>query len=142
MKLTQLGILMIVAAISFSQKSTAKDLDDPSSVDALAQTQAMLTDPEAIKAEGGKNAAAKQADSNAGFVVGQENKAEVYQLASELFATIANESGGDPEKMKALLAEAQRSPAAFINKFSPEQKAKLSGIANKVESHGPAVHGR
>lgn len=75
--------------------------------------------------------AAKQADQNVKSVGGSEmNQQQMYELSAEVFG---NFKGKSPEEMDKLLEEAQKNPEAFMNSWSPEQKAKLKQLSNQIE---------
>jgi len=102
-------------------------------VDPLKETQSMLTDKKkreaAIKEEGSK---AQQADHLAEKIAGPQGKDDMYALSADLMVLLEKESGGDPDKMMKILEQAQKDPEAFYNRFSPEQKAKVKAITEKM----------
>ncbi len=70
----------------------------------------------------------------------EKNKEEIYDLATRLMEKITLESNGDAAKMQALLMEAQKNPQAFYDKmFSKEEKARVRGVAEKVERRKPNI---
>jgi len=72
-----------------------------------------------------------------------QNKDEIYGIAAQLMEKIAQETNGDPEKMQLLMLEAQKNPEAFYKKyFNDEQKAKVRGVASKIQANPPAASGR
>jgi hypothetical protein len=83
-----------------------------------------------------KSKNAKEADDKAGAIAGSsEGKEEIYDMSSQIFEKITQESKGDPAKMQQLLEDAQKNPEAFYNKyFTSEQKARLKKIADKSDS--------
>ena len=84
---------------------------------------------------------AKAMDKAARQVVGDENAADVYELASDLMATLSEESGGDPVKMMELLQQAQKNPQSLEGKFTPEQRAKIKAISERMPATVPAPAG-
>lgn len=127
-----------MATIYYGTTATAQNLDGDST-EALAKTQELLNDRQKIKSETANNPKAKQVDENVQFLMGsEEDTAAVYKLASEIFGDMAKTSGGDGDAMMKLLEQAQKDPAAFAKKFSPEQLAKLKELAGKAEGRSPA----
>lgn len=109
---------------------------------ALADESALRNTQQMLKSKQQRNAAIKddkiavEIDKKVETLAGTEqNKEEIYDLASQLLETISREAKGDPEKMSQLLMEAQSNPQAFYEKyFTPEQKAKVRGIATNIEN--------
>jgi hypothetical protein len=129
MKICVKIILILCLVSNFGQAENAKPTDDK----ALEQTQELLKDPNQRKEFIDKTPDAKKTNDDLKTLVGSDqNLEEAYKLAAELFGKITAEANGDPEKMKKLLEEAQKNPAAFANSWSPEQKEKLKSIAEKT----------
>jgi len=104
---------------------------------ALQNTQDMLRDQQGRAAEIQRSERARQVDQGVRNLAGsQQNTDDIYGLAADVFANITKEAGGDPEKMQKLLNEAQKNPAAFAEKWTPEQKAKLKDIGTKIPTPG------
>ena len=102
-------------------------------VDPLKETQKVLRDKdkrEKAVQEGGDNA--KKADAYAEKVVGSENKDDIYDLSADLMAVLDKETGGDPEKMLKILAEAGQNPEAFYQRFPAAQKEKFKKLIEKM----------
>ena len=124
-------ILIQLAAVASAEM-------DASSRQGLKDTQRLLTSPrersEAIK----NDAPAKDIDAKLEALTGSDkSKEDVYGLASQVFEKIAAEAGGDPEKMQALLLQAQANPKAFYEKyFNAAERAQLSKIASEIEKGG------
>jgi hypothetical protein len=110
---------------------------DNASNTALKQTQQMMTDPNQRQKTLDTDPRAKAMDTAARQAVGDQNAADVYQLASELMGTLADESGGDPVKMMELLQQAQRDPQSMEGKFTPEQKAKIKAMSERMPATVP-----
>lgn len=99
---------------------------------ALSQVVDLLTDPKKLHEIVGDDPKAKEADR---FLrsVGGEHSGEIYQLAAEIFQSLAAEAQGDPEKMERLLEKAKQDPTSFAKKFTAGQKSRLREIAGKIE---------
>lgn len=125
--------LCLVLKLSTPSAVVAQDLGEAEQ-QGLKQTQELLRDKSQRDAFIKKDAAAKKADDVLNQLGGgnEQFNAEAYQLASEVFEVLAKESGGDPAKMNKAVQEYLRDPAAFAKKFSPEQKAKLKQLGEKV----------
>ena len=67
----------------------------------------------------------------------KDTEQAIYQLSAELMPLLLEQSGGDPQKMANVLAEAQRNPAAFADKFTPAQRQRLQDLAKKMDQHTP-----
>jgi hypothetical protein len=106
---------------------------EPASEIALLQTQELLRDPKARHEAVKKDAKACDVDAGVRKIAGSQEAAEaIYDLSADVMETVTREAGGDSEKMRGLLIEALKNPEAFVEKFTPEQKAKLKAIAARV----------
>ncbi len=63
---------------------------------------------------------------------------DIFALAADVFAIIVTESGGDVSKMNESLEKFKRDPAQFAAKWTPEQKARLKKLAERLEKPGMA----
>ena len=130
----------IIAILILSHLSAHAELDQHSQK-GLNDTKALLKDP--IERQKAVNAdpQAKEVDAKVNALAGNEkNKEEIYDLATRLMEKITLESNGDAAKMQALLMEAQKNPQAFYDKmFSKEEKARVRGVAEKVERRKPNI---
>lgn len=100
---------------------------------ALRSTQSMLTDPAQRQAEINKTpegrAAAERLEKLGGT---PEVNEQIYYLAADVFQNIVFETGGDVQKMKAILERAQKNPEEFARKLSETQKIKLKSISKSI----------
>jgi hypothetical protein len=137
MKTTLLLALLFTANLAQAQ---SKPLDKDANK-AVQDTKAMLNDPSQINAYAKENKEAAQANDNVKALMGGNaaDTADVYKLSADIFENLATESGGDPAAMQKMLAEAMRNPAAFAQKLSPEQRARLTELAGKAEAHKPSA---
>jgi hypothetical protein len=133
MWVSKVRILLLIVVIAVSNVSNA-ELDEHQKK-GLKDTQDLLRNKKAREKAIGSDAKAKEADAKAGALAGSpENKEEMYDLAAQVMDKITTEANGDPEKMQALMLEAQKNPKAFYEKyFTAEQKANLRNLANKIE---------
>ncbi|MGE3385489.1 MAG: hypothetical protein AB7K41_02020 [Bdellovibrionales bacterium] len=106
---------------------------DKASQEALQKTTELLTNraqrEEAIKKDTKAQGADKMVDQVSG---GGQNKEDVYGLASDVFADLVKETGGDAQKMQELLQKMARDPASFANRWTPEQRARLQRMADQM----------
>lgn len=124
-----LGFLFFIC----SSLSVYGQVDD-SDQQAVKQTQDFLKNKKERDEYKAKSKSAHQADdqlSALGFT--EEESQAVYELSAEVFSGVAGEGGASPEKMLRILAEYQRNPASFASKWTPEQKAKLKALAEKLD---------
>jgi hypothetical protein len=129
--------------ISLVSLSAFADLDKDQR-QGLKDTQELLRSPKDRAAAIAKDPKAKDIDDKAGALAGTpENKDEMYDIAAQLVEKIALQANGDPNKMQQLMIEAQKDPKAFYDKyFDDTQKAKVRGLANKIESNKPSIPGK
>ncbi|MDB5039111.1 MAG: hypothetical protein JWQ35_2639 [Bacteriovoracaceae bacterium] len=101
---------------------------------ALSQAKTMLTDPESREKEVNKTSAGRAANAQLKSLGGSdETNKEIYNLASEVFGNLVKETNGDPAKMKRILADAQKDPSSFAEKyFSKSDKSKLKKTAQQI----------
>lgn len=102
---------------------------------ALSETQQLLKDKNQRDEFVSHDDKAKAADDFLKSVLGKDNTGlteDIYALAGEVFAQVVEQSQGDIRKMQELLANFQRNPASFAETWSPEQKAKLKSLAEKL----------
>lgn len=125
----------ILCSLSSLPIAYAQHLDSASQ-EALQKTQELLKDPaarrQAIKGDPKGQSADKMVDQISG---GGTAKEDVYGLASDVFAELVKETGGDAKKMEDLLAQFARNPAAFTERWTPEQRARLKALAEKLNPH-------
>ncbi len=93
----------------------------------------MLTTPslrnnEINKSNDGREAARKL-ESLGGSV---EVNEQIYALAAEIFTKLIHDTGGNVDKLKQIVSDAQKNPAAFAATWNSQQKEKLKGIAGQI----------
>lgn len=101
-------------------------------VSALQKTQDCLRNQ---TCDAAKSSAGQAADQKALEAVGGNaaNKQELYNISADIMPMLIQQTGGDPEKMQALMLKAQTDPEGFFNSLSPDAQAKIKNIANTVE---------
>ena len=109
----------------------------------LQDTQKMLKSPSERQKAIAKDPKAREMDAKVDALAGtSENKEEMYGLASQLLEKIALKANGDPAKMQEMMLKAQQDPKAFYEEYFDEsQKARVRGVANKIDSKKPTAAG-
>lgn len=130
MKTGILSILFVTVAILTAHAQSQGKLDAHDEK-ALGQTKTLMTN-KAAREEAIKNdPKAVQADSFTKKVAGDKTE-DVYALATKIFERLIRKYNGDADKLKQVLADAQRNPSAFANEFTPEELAILKDVAAKL----------
>ncbi|MCX7067859.1 MAG: hypothetical protein NTW85_09235 [Methylococcales bacterium] len=126
LKLNQFVFLLVIGLTW--QNVYAED----DTISALQKTQDCLRNQ---TCEAAKSKAGQAADQKALEAVGgnASNKQELYNISADIMPMLIQQTGGDPEKMQALMLKAQTDPEGFFNSLSPDAQAKIKNIANTVE---------
>jgi hypothetical protein len=106
---------------------------EPSAKEAVQKTQEMLRDPKERNKVIGESERGIQANREVEVLMGSpQNTNDVYNLSAEVFAKLAEEANGDPDRMMQLLTMAKENPSLFAEKWTPDQKQKLKRIADRM----------
>ncbi len=106
---------------------------DPAAAEALAATLRMLADPAARAGILARDPAAAAIDKQVQGMVGSSALAqEVYGIAAEVFADLARNSGGDPQRMSEALERAKSDPAGFAAMLRPETLERLRALSTRI----------
>ena len=134
--------ILLIYIVTVSSSAVAEL--DSSQTEALTNTQKLLRNTKERNKVIAADPKAQEADAKAGALAGSnQNKEEMYDISAELMEKIANDANGDPQKMQDLLKESQKDPQAFYEKyFSDAQKARVRGLANKMEGQRPSLSPR
>ncbi|MGZ5008920.1 MAG: hypothetical protein ACXWE9_10540 [Methylobacter sp.] len=121
-----LSVILIVAGMSFQNVYA----DDASS--ALQKTQDCLRNQncEAATTEIGKDADQKALEAVGGNA---HDKQELYNISADIMPLLLQQTGGDPEKMQAIMLKAQTDPESFLNSLSPEIRTKIKNASIEIE---------
>jgi hypothetical protein len=117
---------------------------DASDAEALASTQQLLGNQNAMLDVAKHDPGAKGAlDQISQITNGDPSKtAEMNAISSSVFADIVKNSNGDSVAVQEKLQLALKDPGAFIKTLTPEQQARLNGLATQVakqnENRDPA----
>jgi hypothetical protein len=127
-----LALLFCLFALS-PGAAWGEDLDGASQ-DALNKTQNLLNDRQQREAAVKKDRKSTAADQYVKQLTDGNDKTnnEIYELAAQVFQTVVKDANGDPKKMQEALDRFKRNPQEFASEFTPEQRAKLHEIAEKL----------
>lgn len=114
---------LLIAGFSWQNASA-----DEASETALQQTQDCLRGQ---NCESAATAAGTEADRKALETVGGNpaEKQELYNIAASIMPILVQESGGDPQKMQAILEKAKADPEGFINSMPESVKKQIKNTA-------------
>ena len=106
---------------------------DPSSQDALNQTLQILLDPNARAAELAKNPQGATVDQQVRALTGSDALTqEFYAVAGQVLGELAQNTGGDAQKMLQAVERAKSDPAGFATMLSPATQQRLRELAVKL----------
>lgn len=122
--------LLLVGMFIFSIEGRS---EDESTTLATQQTQDLLKNSKARHAAIKENDAAIKNDAYIrSKLTSEKDINEAYGVAAELLPWIVEQSGGDPEKMQAMLVDAQKNPEAFYNRMPAAQRAKIKQLSKAI----------
>lgn len=126
-KLNQFIFLILIGLTCHNANAT-----DELSI-ALQQTQECLKKQNCDSA---LSSAGQAADQKALNAVGGNaaNKQELYNLSAEIMPILVQQTGGDPEKMQALIQKALTDPEAFFNSLPADTRAQIKNLANTINN--------
>lgn len=105
-------------------------LADPEVVEAVHAVQKQMKSSDFQKVTPNDSKEAKLVKTRVSEISGSAaNEQEIYELASEVLGNMKDNS---PEEMLKILSEAQTNPAAFAERWTPEQKKKLKELAERL----------
>jgi hypothetical protein len=106
---------------------------DPSSQDALNKTLQILLDPGARSAEIAKSPAGAAMDQQVRALAGSDALTqEFYAVAGQVLADLAQNTGGDAQKMLQAVERAKTDPAGFAAMLSPATQQRLHDLSVKL----------
>lgn len=123
-------LTFVLLALSFPSHGELDEHDQK----ALKETQTLLKDREQRRNAINENQKTRDADQNVKNLFGGSEALtdEAYALAAEVLANVVKSADGDARKMQEMMTEFHRDPAAFAATWTPEQKAKLKALAEKL----------
>jgi uncharacterized protein YdbL (DUF1318 family) len=117
---------------------------DASDAEALASTQQLLGNQNAMLDVAKHDAGAKGAMDQINQITKGDSRqtAEMNAISSSVFADMVKNTNGDSVAVQEKLQLALKDPGAFIKTLTPEQQARLNGLATQVakqnENRDPA----
>jgi len=128
-KTTAIFVLLTFSLQIFAQSQLSKDNQD-----ALKKTQELLTNVQKRQKAIEESKDAQKADGTVNQLVNtQQQKDQVYGIASDVFRDLATGLNGDSQQMMELLQKAQQDPESFYKALSGNQKAAIKKLANDIE---------
>ena len=120
-------LLFLAITVSFQNVSADDDINT-----ALQKTQECLKNQncDSAKTTAGQAANQKALDAVAGDA---SNQQELYNIAADIMPFLIEQTGGDLEKLQALMLKAQNDPAGFLNSLPADIQAKIKNVAKAVE---------
>jgi hypothetical protein len=121
--------LLLVVGIPFQPVYAEDDISS-----ALQKTQDCLRNQNCDAAQ---TDAGKAADQKALEAVGGDagNMQELYDISADIMSILTQQADGDPEKMQAIMQEAQTDPEGFLNSLPSEIQAKIKNAAYAAEQN-------
>lgn len=65
--------------------------------------------------------------------IDSKTEAEIMQLAADILGSIGSQAQSNSDLEK-IISDAQKNPTDFATRFTPEQRAKLKQIADKIDA--------
>jgi len=128
-RLVLAGTLFALASLG---EAAAQALD-PTSQDALNKTLQILLDPGARNAEIAKSPVGSAMDQQVRTLAGSDALTqEFYALAGQVLADLAQNTGGDAQKMLQAVERAKTDPAGFAAMLSPATQQRLRDLSVKL----------
>ena len=128
-RLALAGTLIALASLG---EAAAQALD-PTSQDALNKTLQILLDPGARNAEIAKSPVGSAMDQQVRTLAGSDALTqEFYALAGQVLADLAQNTGGDAQKMLQAVERAKTDPAGFAAMLSPATQQRLRDLSVKL----------
>ncbi len=126
--------LFISAVLSLSFSVLAEELSNVDS-QALEKTVQLLQSRSERQKVIDESEDAKKADKMVKDMMGgdQEGVKETYKAAAAIFRSMANAHNGDAEGMVEATSKAQQNPEQFMQNLSPEQKAMIKKLSERIE---------
>ncbi len=128
-RLVLAGTLFALASL----REAAAQAVDPTSQDALNKTLQILLDPGARNAEIAKSPVGSAMDQQVRTLAGSDALTqEFYALAGQVLADLAQNTGGDAQKMLQAVERAKTDPAGFAAMLSPATQQRLRDLSVKL----------
>ena len=128
--------LLAVATILISPAAFAEeDGLDTADMQALQETSKMMLNSDLRAAAIKDNANALQVDAQVKALThgDKQKEEEMYRVASDVFAKIVKEEGGDMEKIQARLNAYMKNPDSLGHAMSDQQKAVVRQLSSQAK---------
>lgn len=121
-----LSILSSILSVANAQDEDKKSFDN-----SLNKTQELLRSKEQRDSALKETDAAKKVDERVkSLAPDSKTEQDYYDLAADIMNNYRE--GKDEEKMKNSIEEGSRDPSAFLNGLTPEQRAKVKALSEKM----------
>jgi hypothetical protein len=121
---------VVALALLASVGPTGAQTLDSSWQDALNKTLQILLDPNARATELSKNPQGATVDQQVRALTGSDALTqEFYAVAGQVLGELAQNSGGDAQKMLQAVERAKTDPAGFAAMLSPQTQQRLRDLA-------------
>ena len=135
-----IGVIVVAVLLGINAPlhadSTPKEnsLDDVSMI-AVEQTKQLLTNPQTRKSELSQDPKAQQAIRDLKSTgLSEQSQENTFALSSSIFEQMAKQTGGDQDKMNALLNQFQRDPSSIKSFLNEAQLSEIQRLGHEVES--------
>ena len=128
----QNSIILLLLFAFTSLPALALDQNDE---DALKDTHKLLGDQKRMEQLGRTDAEAGKALNQLKQLTGNDPKAqaEMQGIAASVFDDMVRKNNGDTVSINDQLQKALADPKAFMNGLSPEQQARIKGLAAEID---------
>jgi hypothetical protein len=123
--------ILLIAILFLPTPSLASDETDAK---ALAEAQALLQNPDALRGPAG-NPHEKAALAEVDKITKNHPtaKQEIQNLSSDIFADMVKKNGTGGADLGTALLEAQSDPGKFLRSLTPEQQKRIRDLASEID---------
>ncbi|WP_413581812.1 hypothetical protein [Bdellovibrio sp. HCB288] len=123
-----IAVVIVIASLFCSAYAFASDEED--TISAIEKTQQDLRNAQARQGMINSSKEASKASEQVKAITGNSaNEQELYNLAADV---LGNMKGLTSEQLEQVIKQAQKDPEGFLKTWSPEQRKKLEGLAERV----------
>ncbi|RYZ73884.1 MAG: hypothetical protein EOP09_01255 [Proteobacteria bacterium] len=121
-------------ALVLGSSAYADDSLDTPNQAALDKTMQMLRDVSQREKAAQENTAAASAHADVQKLGGLETQNQVYDMSADVLQIAIKETGGDPVKLQAWIANAQKDPSGFLGSRLPAStRQKIESLAKQLD---------
>jgi hypothetical protein len=130
--------LAAAALVLFSLPGTRAFALDKDDEDALADTQKLMSDEQALKAFAKDNKDAQGALDQVDKMTGgnKQQNAEVNGIASDVFANMVKQNNGDSAAIMQQLQDGLKDPEKFMKSMPAADQARIKALEAQMEKNG------